>query len=91
MNKLLTALILSVTALTAQAQSGGVYKKESKTMSFDACIVSVYKMTKTIPSRVIVSSDIVAVVRFQTAEGSMLATCSKPDQKIALVYTTNPL
>ena len=89
--KLILALVLSVTALTSHAQEGGVIKKESKPMRFETCVQSVYGMTKQIPHRVIVSTDIFTVVRFQTAEGSLLASCSKPDQKIALVYTTNPL
>ena len=91
MSKLITALALGMIMTTVQAQESGVYKKESKAMSWNSCVVTVQNMTKKIPSRVVVSTDILAVVRFQTAEGSMLVTCSKPDQKISLVHTTNPM
>jgi hypothetical protein len=89
--KLVLALIFSVTAITAQAQEGGIYKKESFPLKWESCVVKVHEMTKKVPSRVIVSTDILVIVRHQTAEGSMLVSCSKPDAKIALVHTTNPL
>lgn len=81
---LIASLILSNTAGAA------VLKTESKPMSWNACIQSVQKMTQIVPSKVIVSTDIFAVVRFETREGSLLASCSKPDAKIVLTYTNNP-
>ncbi len=93
MKKILVALnivIWSIVAVEARAE-GGIYKKESFPMAWESCVVKVHEMTKKVPSRVLVSTDIFVLVRHQTAEGSMLVSCSKPDKKIALVHTTNPL
>jgi len=44
--KLVLALIFSVTAITAQAQEGGIYKKESFPLKWESCVVKVHEMTK---------------------------------------------
>lgn len=87
MNKLLTALLLTATAITAQAE---VYKKAEKPMPYSECIDKVKQMASAVPAKVVVSSSLVTTVRFKTAEGSLLATCSEPDRKMSLAYTTNP-
>lgn len=81
---------LIVLALVSNFAHAAVLKTETHSMSWNACIQSVQKMTQTVNSRVIVSTDIIAVVRFETREGSILATCSKPDAKLTVTYTNNP-
>jgi hypothetical protein len=86
----LNVVIWSLVAFEAKAESG-IYKKESYPLKWETCVVKVHEMTKKVPSRVLVSTDVLVLVRHQTAEGSMLVSCSKPDAKIALIHTTNPL
>ena len=88
MNKLITALILVATAATAQA--GEIYKKEEKQMSYSECLARIKQLSSAIPTKVVLYNDLITTVRFQTSEGSLLATCSNPDRKMSLIYTTNP-
>ncbi len=86
MKKVIAVVLLSVVALQANAK---VYKTETQTMSYGSCISKVKSMMSIVPAKVIASTSIVSTVRFKTAEGSMLVTCSDPDNQITLMYTTN--
>jgi hypothetical protein len=62
----------------------------SKAMSFEACLAAIRQVSGDlgIAPINIVETEILRMVRFPTADGSVLVTCSRPDSK--LVITRSP-
>jgi hypothetical protein len=85
MKKILVALMMVVG--TAQASIINTVTREG---SWESCVGTLQRFTQVMPSKVLVSTEIMAMVRFQTKEGSTLVTCSKLDRKMVVVNTTNP-
>jgi len=73
----------------ATGPSSGV-RSESKPMDFDDCLRSIRLLAESIGQAPIniVETDILRMVRFASSDGSVLVTCSRPDQK--QVITTSP-
>lgn len=65
-------------------------RSESKPMDFDDCLRSIRLLAESIGQAPIniVETDILRMVRFASSDGSVLVTCSRPDQK--QVITTSP-
>lgn len=77
------------TPAQATEPSSGV-RSESKPMDFDDCLRSIRLLAESIGQAPIniVETDILRMVRFASSDGSVLVTCSRPDQK--QVITTSP-
>jgi hypothetical protein len=62
----------------------------TKVMSFEACLATIqYMATKLGAPTNIVETSILRIVRFPATDGSVLMTCSAPDQKMVLTQTDN--
>ncbi len=61
----------------------------SEPMRFQACVLSIDVVANKVGARpvLIVDTAIMKMVRFPTAEGSLLVTCSKPDGKRILTQS----
>jgi hypothetical protein len=72
------------------AETAGEVRSESKSMGFDECLKSIRLLAESIGQAPIniVETDSVRMVRFISSDGSVLVTCSRPDQK--QVITTAP-
>lgn len=61
----------------------------TKTMDFQVCIQTIQTMAGEMgvaPINIVETPD-VRIVRFNTADGSVLVTCSKPDNKLVMVQS----
>lgn len=74
----------------AAAPRGPGVHSVSRSMSFEACLATIRSTATDLgaaPENV-VESSIARIVRFRTSDGSVLVTCSKPDNK--LIITRSP-
>lgn len=82
--KTILALMLAAVVLPAAAQ-----QSTSKSMSFEQCL-QVIRQTATelgvAPINIAETSDL-RMVRFNTRDGSVLVTCSRPDQKLVMTVS----
>lgn len=61
----------------------------SKPMPFDQCLLVIQRTTTQLgvaPINIVETTD-VRMVRFPTADGSVLVTCSRPDQKMVMTVS----
>lgn len=61
----------------------------TKTMDFQVCIQTIQTMSGEMgvaPINIVETPD-VRIVRFNTSDGSVLVTCSKPDNKLVMVQS----
>lgn len=69
-------------------EQGPVIKTETKSISFDDCIVAVENIMSQIrdfyPVETIVNTGIVYMVKTWTNDGATTTTCSKSDQKMVI-------
>lgn len=72
-----------------ESASSGV-ASTSRAMSFERCIASIQGVSTELGAAPIniVETNIVRIVRFNTVDGSVLVTCSRPDRK--MVITRSP-
>lgn len=81
MTKLRTGAVASALIISAPALA---LETETTPMSFEACLATIRQVSSqlgAVPIN-IVETDILRVVRFVTSDGSVLVTCSQPDQKM---------
>lgn len=71
------AVALSVTPALAQ-------QSQTRSMPFEDCLATIRRTAGELGVAPIniVETDILRMVRFPTTDGSVLVTCSKPDQKM---------
>lgn len=65
-------------------------KSQTQSMSFEGCLLVIRNTAGELgvaPVNIVETSDL-RIVRFPTADGSVLVTCSRPDQK--MVITQSP-
>jgi len=77
--KLSLALLITILALPAIAQ-----QSTSKTMSYEDCLRVIQNTATQLgvaPINIVETSEM-RMVRFPTADGSVLVTCSRPDRKM---------
>lgn len=77
-----------VSATTYGTSSTGM-PTATRTMDFETCLATVRDMATDLgvaPINIVETSD-VRVVRFNTSDGSVLITCSGPDQKMIAVQS----
>lgn len=83
-NLILPIALLLMTSLNASAEP--VVTSQSRSISFEGCLETI----KTFSSQIgvapinIIETSIMRTVRYPTKEGSVLVTCSKPDNKMVL-------
>ncbi len=85
MKHTLAAISMLVTT-TALAQ-----ESTSKSMPFDQCLLVIQRTATQLgvaPINV-VETTAVRMVKFPTADGSVLVTCSRPDQKMVMTVSKN--
>jgi hypothetical protein len=77
------SLLLTAPAFAAESTS--------KSMSFDQCLLVIQRTATQLGVAPIniVETSIMRMVRFPTADGSVLVTCSKPDQKMVMTISKN--
>jgi hypothetical protein len=85
MRNALAAGAMALCAMTAGAQP----KSQSQSMSFDDCIKVIQRTAqdlRTAPVNIVETTEM-RMVRFPTAEGSVLVTCSRPDRKMVMTFS----
>ncbi len=93
MKNAVTALLAAVAfalAPGAAAQPKGKVESVSRPLQFEACLELIRRTAQVIGVAPIniVETTAVRMVRFNTSDGSVLITCSRPDQKV--VITRSP-
>ena len=85
MKKLFILIACVIQANTSFAETSSTSRK----MDFDKCIQVIDKTAKDtgVPYNVIVNTKILKMIKIITADGSVLLTCSKPDQKLTTTIT----
>lgn len=86
----------SYSSAPTEAASGFVESTSStgmptatRTMQFEPCLTAIRSMADDLaiaPVNVVETND-VRIVRFNTSDGSVLVTCSRPDQKMFVVQS----
>lgn len=78
-----------LSSIPTSSSSNNQVQSTSKSMSFESCLQSIQVMANQYgaPTNVI-ETTIMRTVRFHASDGSVLVTCSKPDQK--MVITRSP-
>jgi hypothetical protein len=75
--------------LGALVSSGVAFALETQTksMSFEACLATIREVSSALETAPIniVETNILRVVRFVTADGSVLVSCSQPDNKMIVM------
>lgn len=71
--------------------STGAFAQEStsKSMPFEQCLLVIQRTATQLgvaPINIVETTN-VRIVRFPTAEGSVLVTCSRPDQKMVMTVS----
>ncbi len=83
-------IVAAIAGLLFPTSAGFSGQAITKSMSFEACLETVRQMATTLgitPTN-IVETSILRMVRLPAADGSVLVTCSKPDQKMVLQPTS---
>ncbi len=84
-------IVGAIAGLLLTTSAGFSGQTVTKSMSFEACLETIRQMATTLgiaPTNV-VETSILRMVRLPAADGSLLVTCSKPDQKMILQPTSN--
>lgn len=79
---LATFLLLFATAALTQEST-------SRSMPFDQCLLVIQRTAtqlRVAPINIVETTQL-RIVRFPTADGSVLVTCSKPDQKMVMTVS----
>jgi hypothetical protein len=84
-------LLIGLFSVAMIAASGAAFSAESttKTMSFEACLEAIRSVASDLgvaPINIVETNDL-RMVRFPTADGSVLVTCSRPDRKMVLTIS----
>lgn len=83
--------IAAVAVVTLTISGAHAQRTESRTMRFDLCL----ELIRNTATRLgvapvnIVETSILRMVRFPTIDGSVLVTCSAPDEKVLIQETAN--
>ena len=80
----MAALTLAVLAAPAAAAP----RSEATPMSFEQCLTMIRQVSgqRGVAPVNIVETNAVRMVRFPTADGSVLVTCSRPDRKMVVTH-----
>lgn len=84
MKRILATGVVAFFAATSFAQ-----ESTSKSMSFEACLQLIQRTATQLgvaPTNVVNTSDM-RMVKFFTSDGSVLVTCSRPDQKMVMTVS----
>lgn len=86
---ILTSSILCWQMLSSAAAAAA--KSQAVPMSFENCLATIRKVSGDLGAAPVnvVETNILRIVRFVTADGSVLVTCSKPDGKMVITNSTN--
>jgi F0F1-type ATP synthase assembly protein I len=79
------------TGASDEASSAAQLESSSKSMSFERCISTIQDMSGQLgvaPNN-IVETDVMRMVRFRASDGSVLVTCSRPDQRMVITRSPN--
>lgn len=79
----------ALTVLTLASPAAGQIQTQTRPMSFDACLSTIRSTSSELrvaPVNVVETSDL-RVVRWITADGSVLMTCSRADAKMSVTVT----
>lgn len=84
------AATVAIIALGSCAGALAEARSTSTPMGFRSCVASIDIVARQAGDRptVVVDSPIMKVVRFSTADGSLLVTCSAPDRKRILTESS---
>lgn len=82
----------SAGAPAAEAPPPSQLPAETRAMPFDACSARIDEMVEAVRSTryeavPVVETDIMRTVRFPANDGSVLVTCSRPDERMVLVHS----
>jgi hypothetical protein len=82
-------LVVAVALATIPAPAVGQAQTQTRTMSFDACLSRIRSTSTDLgvaPINIVETTDL-RVVRWVTADGGVVMTCSRADQKMSVTVT----
>lgn len=84
-------LIFAVSVVALSNFSGPVVAQQSSSedMSFEDCLLIIRRTSEQlgVSHKKIVETDELRIVRYETSDGSVLVTCSRPDGKMVLTVS----
>jgi hypothetical protein len=80
---------MMLVVMAALANSPASAATETQSMSFESCLATIRQVaTKLAVAPInIVETDILRMVKFKTVDGSVLVTCSRPDNEMIIITT----
>ena len=84
-------IIVALVVLAAPTMATSKATSTSKRMPFEQCLATIRSVSSSLGVAPIniVETNIIRLVRFRTEDGSVLITCSRPDQKMIITQSTN--
>ena len=79
-------VFLVASALAALSVSSASAQTQTRSMSFEECLATIRQVASDLAVAPvnIVETNILRIVRFVTSDGSVLVSCSQPDNKMVI-------